>query len=121
MVRVRWLVLPWLLGFGATIASADATTSASPLAGLQVVALPGVDRRMDHLAVGTGGERLFRAALGNHTLEVRALAGGKRIPSLAGPEEPQGVAYLASLHKIVVATRAGGTVTFFDDRDYRRL
>jgi DNA-binding beta-propeller fold protein YncE len=59
------------------------------------------------------------AALGNHTLEVVDLAAGKRITSIPDLNEPQGVAYLPSVHRIVVATRAGGTVTAFDDRDYR--
>jgi DNA-binding beta-propeller fold protein YncE len=121
MARVRPLLLLWLLGFSASIARADVTTFPAPLADVQVVALPGVQRRIDHLAVDPTGKRLFVAALGNHTLEVLDLAAAKRITSIAGLDEPQGVAYLASLHEIVVATRAGGTVTFFDDRDYRRL
>ena len=118
---VRGLLLPWLLGFSASVASAHATTSAAPLADQQVVALPGVQRRIDHLAVDPAGRRLFVAALGNHTLEVIDLVTGTRIASLAGLREPQGVAYLPSLHRIAAATRAGGTVTFFDDRDYRPL
>jgi YVTN family beta-propeller protein len=90
-----------------------------PLGEVQVDPLPGVQRRIDHLAVDPDGQRLFVAALGNHTLEVIDVAAGKRITSLPGLNEPQGVAFLPSFHRIVVATRAGGTVTAFDDRDYR--
>jgi YVTN family beta-propeller protein len=85
----------------------------------QVIPLPGVQRRIDHLAVDPGGQRLFVAALGNHTLEVLDVAGGKRITSIPGLEEPQGVAYLPSFHRIVAATRSGGTVTAFDDTSFQ--
>lgn len=84
-----------------------------------MIALPGVQRRIDHFDVDPAGHRLFVSALGNHTLEVIDTAAGKRITSIPDLNEPQGVAYLPSLHRIVVATRAGGTVTAFDDKDYR--
>jgi len=89
------------------------------LAEVHVVALPGVERRIDHFAVDPAGNRLFVAALGNGTLEVLDIAGGKRLTSIPGLKEPQGVAYLPSVHRIVAAMRGGG-VEAFDDRDYRR-
>jgi DNA-binding beta-propeller fold protein YncE len=92
-----------------------------PLAEVQAVALPGVRRRIDHFAVDPRGRRLFVSALGNHTLEVIDLRAGKRITSIPNLNEPQGVAYLPSVHRIVVATRAGGTLTAFDDRDYQPM
>ena len=108
------------LGVSMNLPAADATSRPSPpLAQMQVVTLPGVHGRIDHFAVDTPGRRLFVAALGNHTLEVVDLAAGKRIRSIPDLNEPQGVAYLPSVHRIIVATRAGGTVTAFDDRDYR--
>jgi YVTN family beta-propeller protein len=85
---------------------------------VQAVALPGVERRIDHFAVDPAGNRLFVAALGNGTLEVLDIAGGKRITSIPDLKEPQGVAYLPSVHRIVVAMRGGG-VKAFDDRDYK--
>jgi DNA-binding beta-propeller fold protein YncE len=120
MLRLRWLMLvAVLLGGGVSLPTADAAAPTPPLANPQRIALPGVQRRIDHLAVDPAGQRLFVAALGNHTLEVLDLAAGKRITSIASLDEPQGVAYLPSLHRIVVATRAGGAVTALDDRDYR--
>jgi YVTN family beta-propeller protein len=53
------------------------------------------------------GKRLFVAALGNDTLEVIDVAADKRITSIGGLNEPQGVAYLPLLHRIVVAMRGG--------------
>jgi YVTN family beta-propeller protein len=84
-----------------------------------VIALPGVARRIDHLAVDPAGKRLFVAALGNGTLEVVDVAAGKSIRSIVGLTEPQGVAYLALLHRLVVAMR-GGAVAAFDDVSYER-
>ena len=90
-----------------------------PLSDVQVIALPGVERRIDHFAVDPVGKRLFVAALGNGTLEVLDLDAGKRITSLRGLKEPQGVAHLPSVHRIVVAMR-GGAVAAFDDEHYQR-
>ena len=120
MRRRTCLLLLSGLGVTKSLPAADAASRPSPpLVEVQVVALPGVQRRIDHFAVDPAGQRLFASALGNHTLEVVDVAAGKRITSIANLNEPQGVAYLASLHRVVVATRAGGTVTAFDDRDYR--
>lgn len=115
MRRLRALLLVPVLG----AASADAAPPPPALAEVQAIGLPGVQRRIDHFAVDPAGQRLFVGALGDHTLEVLDLAAGTRITSLPGLNEPQGVAYLPSFHRIVVATRAGGTVTVFDDKDYR--
>jgi hypothetical protein len=92
--------------------------AAPPLAEVQVIALPGVERRIDHLAVDAEGRRLFVAALGNGTLEVLDLAAGKRIRSIGGLQEPQGVAFLPALHRLVVAT-TGGSLAAWDDRDFK--
>ena len=115
---LRWLpfLLP-VLGPGGSPPVANAAPQ--PLVGVRAIPLPGVQRRIDHFAVDAAGQRLFVAALGNHTVEVLDTAAGKRIASIPGLSEPQGVAYLPSLHRLVVATRAGGTVTAFDDRSYQ--
>jgi YVTN family beta-propeller protein len=65
------------------------------------------------------GKRLFVAALGNGTLEVLDVGADKRITSIGGLKEPQGVAYLPFLHRIVVAM-GGGAVAAFDDGTYQR-
>ena len=76
-----------------------------------------VERRIDHFALDPAGKRLFVAALG--TLEVLDVDAGKRITSIRGLQEPQGVAHLPSIHRIVVAMR-GGSVAAFDDGNYQR-
>ncbi|HWZ93392.1 MAG TPA: YncE family protein [Polyangiaceae bacterium] len=107
------------LGAGWVAPSAGAAAPPPPLAEVQVIALPGVERRIDHLAVDPAGKRLFVAALGNGTLEALDLAAGKRITSITGLKEPQGIAYLPLSHRIVVAMR-GGAVASFDDAKYER-
>ena len=122
MRRLRALLLTaGVLSVGIGLATSSAAPPPTLLTIVQVIALPGVQRRIDHFAVDPAGQRLFVAALGNHTLEVLDLAGSKRITSLSNLNEPQGVAFLPSLHRIVVATRAGGTVTSFDDASYKPL
>src|SRR5438105_3522292 len=102
------------------VASADPPARTSPpLSPVQSIPLPGVERRIDHFAVDPTGKRLFVAALGNGTLEVLDVDAGKRITSIRGLKEPQGVAYLPLVHRIVVAMR-GGAVAAFDDERYQR-
>jgi len=66
-----------------------AESDAGPLRPIQTVPLPGVEGRIDHLAVDLAGQRLFVAALGNTTVEVNDLKKGQRIHSVAGIKEPQ--------------------------------
>ena len=111
-----------LLALGLVGTCSTAPSSGAPptlLAETQLVALPGVARRIDHLAIDPAGKRLFVAALGNHSLEVLDLKAGKRISSIAALKEPQGVAYLPLSHRVVVAMR-GGEVAAFDDASYQR-
>jgi DNA-binding beta-propeller fold protein YncE len=116
MRRLRWPLL--LAGVLGALSARGALAAAPPLTELQAVPLAGVERRIDHFAVDAAGNRLFVGALGNGTLEVLDLAAGKRITSIPGMKEPQGVAFLPSFHRIVVAMRGGG-VQAFDDRNYQ--
>src|SRR4051794_22651965 len=65
-----------------------------PLHFVETISLPGVEGRIDHMALDTAGERLFVAALGNNTVEVVGLAAHKVVHSIRGLREPQGVAFL---------------------------
>jgi DNA-binding beta-propeller fold protein YncE len=113
-------VSPWALLLAVLLWSPETGALAAPLAETQVVALPGVQRRIDHLAVDVQGRRLFVAALGNGTLEILDLASGRRVRSVGGLEEPQGVAYLPALHRVAVAT-TGGSLVSYDDREFKPL
>ena len=93
-----------------------AATDAAPLRLVQTIPLPGVQGRIDHLAVDVAGQRLFVAALGNGTVEVIDLKQGKRVRSLAGFKEPQGLAYLPDADELAVASGGDGVVTLLDGK-----
>jgi sterol desaturase/sphingolipid hydroxylase (fatty acid hydroxylase superfamily) len=92
----------------------------APLRLVQTIALPGVEGRIDHLAVDVAGRRLFVCALGNGTLEVIDLEAGQRVQSLAGFKEPQGVRYLSDSATVVVASGGDGTATFLGGSPLKR-
>ena len=62
--RATFLIGTLLLGSGA------ARAQNGPLRLVQTIPMPGVEGRIDHLAVDLKGQRLFVAALGNNTVEV---------------------------------------------------
>jgi len=86
-----------------------------------VIPLAGVEGRIDHLACDAAGGRLFVAALGNNTVEVIDLAAGRRVRSLTGFAEPQGVAYLAQGPRLYVANGGDGRVTVLDGATLARM
>jgi len=55
-----------------------------PLVLLATIDLPGVQGRIDHLAVDPDSQRAFVAALGNNTVEVLDLRANTHVKSLAG-------------------------------------
>jgi DNA-binding beta-propeller fold protein YncE len=84
-----------------------------PLKLVQTIPLPNVKGRIDHMEVDVKGQRLFVAGLENGTLEVVDLKAGKWIRSVPGFKAPQGIAYLASLNKVFVASNDDGVVRVF--------
>ena len=86
----------------------------------QMIPLPGVEKRIDHVAVDPAGKRLFVSALGTGPLDVIDLQAGRRVRSVPGLNAPQGVAFLPALHEVVVAN-TGGTVVAFEDPSFKLL
>ena len=86
-----------------------------PLETERTIALPAVSGRIDHLTLDATGSKLWVAALGNNTVEVLDLAGGKPLQSLSGPKEPQGICLIPDLKRIVVASGEDGMVRAYDD------
>ncbi|MBS1602775.1 MAG: YncE family protein [Bacteroidetes bacterium] len=82
------------------------------------IALPGVGGRIDHLSYDEAGRRIFVAALGHNTVEVVDLATRARVYSITGLHEPQGVLYLASTGRLVVANGGSGDCVFYDGKSY---
>ncbi|MDQ2841612.1 MAG: YncE family protein [Acidobacteriota bacterium] len=83
--------------------------------------LPGVQGRIDHMSYDAGSGRLFVAALGNNTVEVIDTKQVKRIHSISGLHEPQGVLYLADVNRLYVANGHNGTLQIFEASSYQLL
>lgn len=83
--------------------------------------LENVDGRIDHFSADVRGERLFMSALGNHSVEVIDAHAAKRLKTMAGLAEPQGVLYDPNSNHIVVACAEDGSVNVFDGTSYERL
>lgn len=85
----------------------------------QVITLPGVNGRIDHLSVDKAHKVMYMSALGNNTLEVIDLSTGKVIHTIKGLREPQGVAYLPQTNSIFVANGGNGRCIFYDANTYK--
>ena len=87
----------------------------------QTISLPGVEGRIDHLALDAAGERLFVCALGNNTVEVLDLRKGERIHSITGLGAPQGITYIPELNRFFVANDKGGIFKIYDGKSYQTV
>ncbi len=87
----------------------------------QTIALPGVEGRIDHLALDATGDRLFVCALGNNTVEVLDLRKGQRIHSITGLGAPQGIAYIPEPDRLFVANDKGGICKIYDAKSYQAV
>lgn len=96
------------------LAFAALACARSPFHLEKTIALPGVDGRIDHLAVDAAGKRLYVAALGNNSLEAIDLAAGVRVPGVHGMHEPQGVVALSGFHHVYVANGQDGKLHILD-------
>jgi DNA-binding beta-propeller fold protein YncE len=104
------------------LSNAPSSTGNSSLSLVQTIPLPNVTGRIDHLGVDKKGERLFVAELGNNSIDIIDLRGGKRISSITtGLNEPQGIAFVPELNRLFVANRADGSVDIFDGKTFTLL
>jgi len=102
----------------ATLASGQAS---QPLRLEKTIELPEVQGRIDHLSVDVKGQRLFVSALGNNTVEVVDIKAGKRLKTVSGVQEPQGVLYVPATDRLFVANGKDGSVRVFDGSSYATL
>lgn len=101
-------------------ALASAQTS-QPLHLEKTIELPDVQGRIDHMSIDVKGQRLFVSALGNNTVEVIDIKAGKRVKTITGLAEPQGVLYVPAIDRIYVANSKDGSVRIFDGASYALL
>jgi hypothetical protein len=80
---------------------------------VQTIPMPNVKGRIDHIDVDVKGQRLFVAGLENGSVEVIDLRAGKWSKSIPGFKKTQGIAYVASLNKLFVASGDDGMLRIF--------
>ena len=85
------------------------------------ISLQKVSGRIDHFGVDAAGERLFVAALGNNTLEVIDLKANRRVKSIPGFGEPQGVLVVPRFNRIYVADGGANRVDILDATSLERI
>jgi DNA-binding beta-propeller fold protein YncE len=85
------------------------------------IALPDVKGRIDHFSVDIKSQRLFVAAVENHTLEVIDLKSGKRVHTINDLAEPQGVFFDPATHHLFVACGLDGVTKVFDGDSFQVL
>ena len=103
------------------VAGSAVAQPAAPLILRTRIELPGVNGRIDHLAVDTKGRRLFVAALGNNTIEVLDVQAAKRVHTIAGLAEPQGLLFEPSTNRLFAASAGDGTTKVFDGANFQLL
>jgi DNA-binding beta-propeller fold protein YncE len=87
----------------------------------KTIPLENVEGRIDHMAADVAGQRLFVAALGNNTVEVVDLKAGKKIQSLRGFAEPQGMVYVPEFDRLFVANGSDGTCRILDGHSFKTV
>jgi YVTN family beta-propeller protein len=87
----------------------------------KTIDLPDVQGRIDHMSVDVKGGRLFVSALGNNTVEIIDVKAGKRIKTIGGLQEPQGVLYVPAADRLFVANAKDGSVRIFEGSSYAPL
>jgi len=84
------------------------------------ISLPTVSGRIDHISFDAEHQLAFISAWGNNSVEVVNISTNKTIHSITGLDEPQGVLYIPSLKKLVVANGGSGDCIFFDPVTYKQ-
>jgi DNA-binding beta-propeller fold protein YncE len=113
-IRRLALMLTYLLGTGGEAAPTKPAADAAPLRLVQTIPMPGVEGRIDHLAVDLTARRLFVCALGNGTVEVVDLERGQRVQGITGFKEPQGIVFMPKTKTVVVASGGDGRLSFLE-------
>jgi len=89
-----------------------------PLQLKKTIPMPDVQGRIDHMFFDAQSGRLFVAALGNNTVEVIDVSQGKRVHTIYGLHEPQGILYLSGPNRLYVANGDDGTLRILDGSSY---
>lgn len=115
----RYRSLGWLVAFIST--GPVVAEPAPPLQLVQTIPLPGVQGRLDHLAVDLDQQRLFVAAVGNGSVEVIALRPGRVLQSITGMKDTQDVLFLGGAVNKLYVTSLDGTLRIYQGETFRMV
>jgi len=121
MSRIGYVVGLLVLAAISNLSAGQAPGNAAAFKLEATISMPDVEGRIDHLSIDVKGMRLFVAALGNNSLEVIDLASNRRIHTIHGLAEPQGISYVASSNRVYVANAKDGSVRTFDAASWKML
>lgn len=113
-----FLAIAFTLVFAANLINAQ---QSDPLSLEASIPLPNVKGRIDHFSVDLKGQRIFVAAVRNHSVEIIDLKSRQRVHSITDLAEPQGVFYDASTNRLFVACALDGVTKIFDGSTYKLL
>ena len=85
------------------------------------IPLPDVKGRIDHFSVDIMGQRLFVAAVENHSLEVIDVKSGQRVHTITDLAGPQGIFYDPATKHLFVACGLDGVTKIFDGDSFQVL
>jgi hypothetical protein len=83
-----------------------------------IISLPGVNGRIDHFTADPKRKRLFVGAVGNNSVEVIDVFGGKHIHTITGFEGPKTPVYIPEFDKLFVISTTDAKVRIFDGGNY---
>ena len=110
-----------ILGSGCNSQDLNNNIEKEKLALVSKISLPNVTGRIDHISYDAINQLAFVAALGNNTVEIVDVNTKRVVRTIPGLHEPQGVVYLPSSKKLVIANGDNGDCIFFDVATYRQL
>jgi DNA-binding beta-propeller fold protein YncE len=94
----------------------------SPFNLVQIIAIPNVNGRIDHMAIDIRDQKLLIAELENDSLDVVDLKAAKRIHSVSNNSrllnEPQSIVFIPELNRIFVSNGLDGTVDVFNAKSF---
>jgi hypothetical protein len=109
-----------ILGLRCNSQNLNNTIEKEKLTLVSKVGLPNVTGRIDHISYDPVNQLAFVAALGNNTVEIVDL-NTRVVRTIPGLHEPQGVVYIPSSKKLVIANGDSGDCIFFDVATYREV
>jgi YVTN family beta-propeller protein len=110
----------WWVAAAAALTCAPAIQGAEPppLTIEAKIPLGKVEGRIDHLAFDASRGRVYVAELGNDTVGIVDLKTRRVVRTVAGFDEPQGIAWEPETDTVYVASGGDGSLRLFDGADF---